>query len=114
MAEETGAVAAEFTVVLPTVLAILLFSLSAVAMQVQAATLEQDAAIAARALGRGESSAIVSTWLNKHLQNFKLSTTVADGIFCANLRQRLKVGAALPGFDLSEQSCVWVGQAVPQ
>ncbi len=114
MADETGAVAAEFAVVLPAVLAILLFSLSTVAVQVQAAQLEQDASVVARALGRGESPSAVKAWLAKNLQQYQLATTSADGIFCATLKQRLKVGVALPGFDLSQQSCVWVGQAVPQ
>ncbi len=114
MDDETGAVAAEFAVALPAVMAILIFSLSLVASQVQGARLEQDAAIAARAIGRGESVTDVEAWLKADLHNFKLTTSQEDGILCAMLKQRLSVGITLPSFVLDERSCVWVGETVPQ
>jgi len=112
--DEGGAVAAEFAVVLPSVLFILAFSLALVTAQFQNSKLEQGAAIVARALGRGESELAVMAWLKANLPQSALTTKTSNSIFCATLKQGLKVGVVLPGIELSQQSCVWVGLAVPR
>jgi len=110
---EGGAVAAEFAVILPSVVAILMFSLGLLATQTQSFKVEQAAAIVARALGRHESETLVKEWLTRNLPDSSFTTKTTNGIFCATVKQRLRVGITLPGFELTEQSCVWVGQSVP-
>ena len=111
--DDAGAVAAEFAVVLPSAVGILVFSLSLVTAQIQNAKLEQNAAIVARALGRGESQQSVKGWLHSNAPGATLVTKTSDSIFCATLKQRLRMTIDLPGFELSQQSCVWVGQTEP-
>lgn len=105
--------AAEFAVVLPSVVAILMFSLGLLATQTQSFKVEQAAAIVARALGREESKSSVTEWLKRNLPDSSFTTKIMNGIFCATVKQRLRLGITLPGFELTEQSCVWVGQSVP-
>ena len=112
MADETGAVAAEFAVALPAVLVILVFSLGLMASQVQAFKLEQAAALTARALGRGEPEEQVKQWLSNNAPDAAISTATKDGIFCATLKHRLRVGITLPSLDVIARSCVWVGREV--
>ena len=112
MVDDTGAVTAEFAVAMPAVLVILVFSVGLIASQIQDLRLQQVASVVARALGRGEPDRSVKAWLKTNAPDAVFSTANRDGVFCATLKQRLRVGISLPSFDLQEKSCVWVGQSV--
>ena len=112
MVDDTGAVTAEFAVAMPAVLVILVFSLGLIASQIQDLRLQQVSSVVARALGRGEPDHSVKAWLKKNVPDAVIATANSDGVFCATLKQRLRVGISLPRFDLQEKSCVWVGQSV--
>ena len=112
MADETGAIAAEFAVALPAVLVILVFSLGLMASQVQSFKLEQAAALTVRALGRGEPEIQVKHWLRINAPDAALSAATQEGVFCVTLKQRLRVGITLPSLDVIARSCLWVGREV--
>jgi hypothetical protein len=109
---DSGLVTAEFAIVLPAVVALLVLGLAIISAQVQAARLQQLAAFASHALARFEDPQVVSDWLREHAPSAKLSTKTRDGVLCASLVQSIHFVIYLDALKVSEQSCTWVGREV--
>ena len=109
---EHGLVTAEFAVALPAVLALLVLGLSAVSAQVQAARLQQIAAVAAHASARSEPETELASWLKLQAPGAVLETSNVDGVLCATVRQSVKLLIGLEAWQLSETSCAWIGRGV--
>ena len=109
---DSGLVTAELAVALPAVVAVLFVALLAISCQVQAARLQQLAALTAHAFARSESQQAVLTWLHRQDSQVTIKTHESDGVLCQTLSKRVGVVDVFDSFELSETSCVWVGQKV--
>jgi hypothetical protein len=109
---DSGLVTAEFAIVLPAVVALLVLGLAIISAQVQAARLQQLAAFASHALARFEDPQVVSDWLRERAPSAKLSTKTKDGVLCASVVQSIHFVIYLDALKVSEQSCTWVGREV--
>jgi len=109
---EHGLVTAELAVALPAVVGILLVSLAIISGQVQAAQLQQVAAVAAQSLARSENKETVKSWVLDRAPRADLSITEESGVLCAKLSQSLQFVFALDAISFSETSCAWVGRKV--
>ena len=87
LSRDTGSVTAEFVLILPTVIAVLLFSLGALNLQVERIRLFVLAADAARAAARGESPSGVKLIAERDL-------------ICAEVTAGNQFG-----FELTERAC---------
>jgi len=106
---DVGSVTAEFTVVLPAVFGLLTISLGVISGQVQAAKLQQVAAVASHALARAEDPEKVRTWLRRQAPGSNLESSSSEGVLCASVEQPFKFVFAVEDFLLKETSCAWVG-----
>ncbi|BDZ53878.1 TadE family type IV pilus minor pilin [Agromyces marinus] len=98
---------AEFAVALPAialVLAASLASVHAVAVQVR---LADAAADAARALGRGETSAVAAGIAARHVRGAGLAVVDDGDVVCARLTAR--PGGLLAALELRAESCAMRG-----
>ena len=109
---DSGLVSAEFAIVLPAVVALLVLGLATISAQVQAARLQQLAAVASHALARFEDQKEVSDWLRERAPSAKLLSKTKDGVLCASLVQSIQFVVYLDALKVSEQSCTWVGREV--
>lgn len=107
-----GLVTAELAVSLPAVVGILLISLTIMSGQVQAAQLQQFAAVAAHSLARSESERDVKSWVRNRAPRATLSISDESGVLCATVRQSLQFVFALDAIAVSETACAWVGRKV--
>ena len=88
MKSESGSVTAEFVIVLPTVVGILLFSASLLGLQIERMRLVQRAASAANSLARGEP--------------IEAGLVTRDGnMICVELRQVAEFGISLSDTECS-------------
>ena len=99
---ESGSVTAELAVTLPAVGVILALVLGVYALQVQRLELVADAAMASRAVARGEAEAAAEQ-LVAHPKR-EVSFTNTGELVCAKITQPAQL-ASLPVFDLIEQAC---------
>ncbi|GGF13274.1 TadE family type IV pilus minor pilin [Subtercola lobariae] len=110
LADERGTVTAEFAAALPAVGVVLILALGAIQASALQLRVVDAASIAARSLGRAESSADadarVSTLLGAH--EFSSST---DGDFvCASVSAPIALGGfSATGLSVSARSCALAG-----
>lgn len=104
--DESGSVAAEFVVVLPTVILILAISLGALSATVERIRLVSVAAGVARALARAEPIEKVRQIYSSQLSGRKLDISESGELICAKVGLRLKL-PGIPDFDLrlAETQC---------
>lgn len=103
---ESGAVTAEFAVVLPTVLMILTIALASLSAQLERFKLVSVAGMISRAVARGETLDQINIVFAKQLEGRKFSTYSLDPMVCAEVSQLLEI-EVLPDFDLrlAETQC---------
>ena len=99
---ENGSVTAELAVTLPAVGLLLAIVVGVFALQVQHLALVGDAAMAARAVARGETQAVAEQLVAK--AGRKLSFSKPGELVCAKLSQPAQL-AGLPTFLMTEVSC---------
>lgn len=104
--DESGSVTAEFAVVLPTVMLILVISLGALSATVERIRLVSVSAGVARALARAEPIDKVRQVYSNQLAGRKLVITETGELVCAKVGLTLKL-PGLPDFDLrlAETQC---------
>jgi hypothetical protein len=100
--QQNGSVTSELAVTLPVVGFMLAVIVGVFGMQVQRLQLAADAAMAARAVARGESTFVAELLVQK--ANRKVEFTSPSDLVCVALTQPIVV-AGLPKFDLTEHSC---------
>jgi len=108
-ADERGSVAAEFAVALPAVVLVLGVCLGGIGAGSQQLRLQDAAAIAARDLGRGESSAGLGSSIDRLTGGAALETWTERGLVCARLTRGVDGPLAVSGLRLSAQSCALDG-----
>ena len=103
---ETGSVTAEFAIVLPTVVLILVTALQVLSFQSSRIGLIELAAESARALARGEDKSVIETLIQESVLNPKPSWAVEykDLELCVQLSQKRSL-AGLGLLDLVESQC---------
>ncbi|MEI6590948.1 MAG: hypothetical protein WCO24_02985 [Actinomycetes bacterium] len=102
LTQENGSVTAELAVTLPVVGFMLAVIVGVFGMQVQRLQLAADAATAARAVARGESTWVAEQLVRK--ANRTVEFTSPSDLICAAISQPVAL-AGLPKFDLTEHSC---------
>lgn len=102
LSNETGSVTAELAVTLPAVGVILALVLGVFGLQVQRLALVADAAMASRAVARGEAEAAAEQLVAQPKRAVEFTTT--SDLVCAKITQPAQL-AGLPVFDLSEKAC---------
>jgi len=108
-ADDRGSVAAEFAVALPAVVLVLGICLGGVGVGTQQLRLQDAAAVAARALGRGESSGQVASRASRMAAGAALESWTSDGLVCARLTRPADGPLAVGGLRMSAQSCALDG-----
>ncbi len=106
---DSGVITAEFAVVLPTVVAILVLSLGLLSAQVQTARLQQVSAVASHALARSEDQKQVEQWVHRHAAQARLRTSSKDGVLCTTVEQSLRFVISMQAIQVAETSCAWIG-----
>lgn len=103
---ESGSVAAEFVLVLPTVILIMAVSLGALSASVERIRLVSVAAGVARALARAEPLEKIEQVYSSQLAGRKLVISQSGELICAKVGLSLKL-PGLPDFDLrlAESQC---------
>ena len=105
IAAENGSAAAEFAIALPAVLLVLATMLGGVQLGTLQLRLQDGAADAARALGRGDSAAALATRISGQSPSAKLSVTRSAGLVCAHLFAPAAAPTGLLGLTVSATSC---------
>jgi hypothetical protein len=106
---EVGSVTAEFAIVLPAVLLVLVFSLSVLAIQSSRLGLIELAAETSRALARGESEDLVRQIIGESAKGreIKLEIDHSELMICVILSHNVQIsalGVHIP-IDVSERQC---------
>lgn len=101
---ELGSVTAEFAVILPAVILILLLGLQALALESGRMKLIGLAAESARALGRGENSSVVDDLLMERGSDLRAEVQYLDLSVCVSVSQKVKMVGFLD-FHLTERQC---------
>ncbi len=102
---DSGSAAAEFAIALPAVLLVLATMLGGVQLGTLQLRMQDAAADAARALGRGDSAAALATRVSGQSPGAQLSVTRPAGLVCARLVAPVAPPAALLGLTASATSC---------
>ncbi len=110
-ADDRGSVVAEFATALPVVVIVLALGLGAIAVGSQQLRLQDAAAVAARALGRGESLAEIRSKVADVAGVADVESWSADGMVCARLSRAASGPIAVGGLRLTAQSCALDGGA---
>ena len=105
IAGDRGSAVAEFAIALPAVLLVLATMLGGVQLGTLQLRLQDAAADAARALGRGDSAAALASRISGQSPNAQLSVTRPAGLVCAHLVAPAAPPAALLGLTASAISC---------
>jgi len=101
---ELGSVTAEFAVILPAVILILLLGLQVLALESGRMKLIGLAAESARALGRGEDSSVVDALLVERGVDLRAEVQYLDLSVCVSVIQKVKMVGFLD-FPVSERQC---------
>lgn len=103
---ETGAVTAEFAVVLPTVFMIMAISLATLSAQLERFKLVSVAGMVSRALARAEPLDSVKSVFAEQLEGRGLTIDTRGAMVCAEVSQTLEI-EVLPDFGLrlAETQC---------
>lgn len=105
---ERGSVTAEFAIVLPSVLLILVFALSAGGLQAQQVSLVELAAEGSRAIARGEESTLVQVLLDQAgKKDTIMEITHSELMVCVRLVQNAHIPlfGDVFGIPLAESQC---------
>ena len=102
---ERGSVTAELAVVIPAVLLVLAFGLSAIAVVVQQARLTDAAADGARSLARGDARPIAEEHVAELVGAASLSVDRNGDFVCVALHQAASGPAALTGMTVTGRGC---------
>lgn len=101
--DDRGSVTAEFAVVMPAVMGAMLVMLAAFSIQVQKFELSQQAAIAARAFGRGEPLELIESWFKGKVQ---VEFEQRGQLLCATaLRKVAFLGFAAAPIPIAAEHC---------
>lgn len=100
---EAGAVTAELAIALPTLVMLLLFSLTMLTQQRQQLETESDLVQYARALARNESEGAVRAWFAKRHPTLHVIKTHSSGALCLSV----KFKSAVSTHQLKH--CIWLG-----
>jgi len=101
---ELGSVTAEFAVVLPAVILVLLFGIQVLSTQAARMSLIGLAAESARALARGEDLTIVDNLLSERPENLKSEVQYLELSVCVSISQRVRI-IGLLDFPVTERQC---------
>ncbi len=100
---EIGSATAEFAIVMPAIMGLVLVMLSAFSIQIQKFQLIQQAATAARAFARGEPVELIESWFSA---NTDIELTEARQFVCANAIRKVKLlGLEAASFEIAAQHC---------
>jgi Flp pilus assembly protein TadG len=108
-ADDQGSVTAEFAVVVPAVLLVLATMLGGVQAAGLQLRLQDAAADAARALGRGEHAAAVASRSAEQVAGAVLASELRGDLVCARLTAVPAGPAAVLGLRLTASSCALGG-----
>jgi hypothetical protein len=108
---EQGSVTAELALAMPAVSLVIAITLGAFALQIERMKLVGLAAMAARAIGRGETqenvrALVLEIGATTDSQQINLEIETRENTVCVNLSRNFEIGG-LPGklFDFSELQC---------
>jgi len=110
-ADDRGGVAAEFAATLPAVVVVLAICLGALGVGSQQLRLQDAAAAAARALGRGESVGEIQSRIARAAEGAAIENWATDGLVCARLSRDAAGPLAVSGLRLVAESCALDGGA---
>jgi hypothetical protein len=105
---ERGSVTAELALAMPSVALVLVITLGGFGLQVERLKLVSEAAVAARALGRGEAEADVRSQLAEVDSGLAVKLDYLEDFVCANVSRKFEI-AALQSFEVSERQCARKG-----
>ncbi len=108
-ADERGSAAAEFAVALPAVALVLGLCVSGVAAAAQQVRLQDAAADAARALGRGDSAGVAAGRAQRQVPGAVLESWSSGGLVCVRLRVPASGPLGAAGLRLQATSCALDG-----
>jgi hypothetical protein len=108
-ADDRGSVAAEFAVALPAVALVLAVCLGGIAAGAQSLRLQDGAAEAARALGRGETGATAADRAARAAPGSAMSSWSEGRLVCVHLESPAPGPIGALGLRLSAQSCTAAG-----
>lgn len=101
--DDRGSVTAEFAIVLPAVISVVLMMLAAFSIQVQKFELSQQAAIAARAFARAEPLELIESWFKGKVQ---VEFEQRGQLLCATTqRQVILFGMGAAPIPMSAEHC---------
>ena len=107
---DTGSVTAEFAAVVPAVILLLACALVCVQLGAQQVMLQDAAADAARALGRGEPAAAAAAHVARAMPGARLAAGASGDLICATVTATPRGSiAALLGATLRARSCALAG-----
>ena len=107
---ERGSVTAEFAAAVPAVILLLACSLVCVQLASQQVLLQDAAADAARALGRGEPTAAAAAHVTRAVPGARLAAGTAGEVVCATVTATPRGSiATLLGATLRARSCALAG-----
>lgn len=101
---ESGTITAEFALVIPSVVLIIVFGISIMGLQNTRIQLVDLAAVASRALARGEDLDDIKVMVQEVFQAAELQTEVRNDFSCVNLTVVSKV-FWIGEYKLNEQQC---------
>ena len=96
---DSGTVTAEFAIALPVVIALAVFGLVQVRVQLESVELAQDLAYATRALARQEPETRVLGWFESEHPSAHIKKSISDGVLCL---ETVANGGV--------KHCTWVGE----
>jgi len=107
---ERGSAAAEFAVTMPAVLLVLVMTIGALGAAAHQVRLADAAADAARALGRGESTAAAGALAARAAPGSQLSTSTDGELVCAEVARAWALpGGRATGIQLVARACALGG-----
>jgi hypothetical protein len=102
---ERGSAVAEFAVAMPAVLLVLAMVLGGIQLGVLQVRVQDAAADAARALGRGDPTPALAARLARQVPGARVSSSRSGSLVCAHLVASAGGPAALLGLIVSATSC---------
>ena len=100
---ERGSVTAEFAIVMPAIMGLVLVMLSAFSIQIQKFQMMQQAATAARAFARGEPVDLIENWFSA---NTEIELVESGQFVCANAIRKVKLlGLEAASIEIATQHC---------
>jgi hypothetical protein len=104
LGSERGSVTAELAFAMPSVALVLVITLGGFGLQVERLKLVSEAAVVARALGRGEAEADVRSQLAEVDRGVTVKLDYLEDYVCTTVSRIFEI-AALQSFEVSERQC---------